>query len=271
MAVLSDATFQQLAELIYQRTGISIPPTKKYLVENRLAKLIDDFNLKGYDEFLYFIKYSPNGKESERLFDAITTNETYFFREPLQFDVFIEHAVSHALKNRGGMRNMRIWSAACSSGEEPYTLAMLLREKRMDVRAEILASDISHSVLRSAGRGLYSSYSVRNVPEHYMKRYFSQDGQDFQLARPIMDAVKFRNLNLVGDLRMPDARDFDIVFCRNVLIYFDQKAKQKAVSFLYDSLRPGGLLFIGSSESLHNVTRAFRPMTIDKVVVYEKV
>jgi chemotaxis protein methyltransferase CheR len=271
MAVLSDATFQQLAELIYQRTGIFIPHTKKYLIENRLAKLIDDFNLKGYDEFLYFIKYSPNGKESERLFDSITTNETYFFREPMQFDVFIDHAVPRVLQNRRGLRDIRVWSAACSSGEEPYTLAMLMREKRFDVRAEIMASDISHSVLRSAARGLYSSYSIRNVPDQYMKKYFTQEGQDYHLNRHIIGAVKFRNLNLVGDLRSPDMRDFDIVFCRNVLIYFDQKAKQKAVSFLYDSLRPGGLLFIGSSESLHNVTRAFRPMTIDKVVVYEKV
>lgn len=269
--ILSDSTFTQLTELIYLRTGIHIPPTKKYLVENRLAKLIDDFNLKGYDEFLYFIKYSPNGKESERLFDAITTNETYFFREPLQFDVFIDHVVPRVIEGRRGARNIRVWSAACSSGEEPFTLSMLLREKRPDVRADVMGSDISHSVLRSAANGVFSSYSVRNVPPPYMRKYFKQNGQDYLLDTSIKSSVRFRNVNLIGDLRPPEARDFDVVFCRNVLIYFDQKAKQKAVSFLYDSLRPGGFLFIGSSESLHNVTRAFRPVTINKVVVYEKV
>lgn len=269
--ILQDSTFREFCELIYEKMGIRIPPTKKYLVENRLFKVVEDFNLKGYEEYLYMIKYNPNGRGLERLYDAITTNETYFFREPQQFDVFIDRVVPKIMERKRPFNDIRVWSAACSSGDEPYTLAILMKEKRPNVRAEILASDISSRVLESARRGVYSSYSIRNVEQYYVEKYFKKEDPDYVLDRSVLAPVKFMNINLVEERKIPELKDFDVIFCRNVLIYFDDKAKQKAVSFLYDNLRPGGFLFIGSSESLHNVTRAFKPVTIDKVVVYEKV
>ncbi len=269
--VLQEATFRQFCELIYEKTGIFIPESKKYLVENRLVKVIQERNLKGYDEYLYLLRYNTNGTEYGRLYDAITTNETYFFREPQQFDALIDRIVPRVVEQKKSLNDIRIWSAACSSGEEPYTAAMLMREKRPTVRAEILASDISNGVLASARKGVFSSYSVRNVHQYYLTKYFRKQGEDFALDRQVMDSVRFMNLNLMDEGKLPELRGLDVIFCRNVLIYFDEKAKKKAVSLLYDSLRPGGFLFIGSSESLHNVTRAFRPVTLDKVVVYEKV
>lgn len=269
-AVLRDSTFAQLCELIYQRTGIFIPPTKKYLVENRLVKVIEDNNLKGFDEFLYTIKYSANGKEGDRLVDAITTNETFFFREPQQFDVLVDNVVPRILRERNPSGDIRIWSAACSSGEEPYTISMLMREKRPATRVEITGSDISGKVLDAARRGIYSSYSVRNVPRQFLDRHFRGVEADFELDAAVRSSVAFRKINLMDERAMAGMRGLDVIFCRNVLIYFDDRAKQKSVSLLYDSLRPGGFLFIGSSESLHSVTRAFRPFTLNKVVVYEK-
>lgn len=268
---LSDSTFTQLAEFIKDKTGINIPPTKKYLIENRLFKTLEDYNLKGYDEYLYLLKYSGNGKEINRLFDSITTNETFFFREPLQFDVFLKHILPSVIERKHGMKNIRIWSAACSSGEEPYTLSMLLKEKRPDVTAEIIASDISQQVISTAESGVYTSYSIRNVDDLYMRKYFTKQGETYVLDDKIRHSVRFRQYNMLSPLRPPELNNFDVVFCRNVLIYFDIKTKQEAVSTAYDSLVAGGYLIIGSSESLHNVTRAFKPTTIDKVVTYEKI
>jgi chemotaxis protein methyltransferase CheR len=268
---LSESTFTQLAELIKEKTGIHIPPTKKYLIENRLFKVIEDYNLKGYDEYLYMVRYSRNGKEVDRLCDSITTNETYFFREPLQFNVFIEHILPRIIENKQGMKNLRVWSAACSSGEEPYTLSMLLKEKRPDIMAELMGTDISKRVLQSAERGIFSSYSVRNVDNYFMRKYFTPKGESFALDEKIKSSVRYRHHNMLSGLRPPELNNLDVVFCRNVLIYFDIKTKQEAVSTIYDSLSPGGYMIIGSSESLHNVTRAFKPITIDKVVAYEKI
>lgn len=267
---LSDSTFQQLAEFIQERTGIHIPAAKKYLIENRLYKVLEEHNLNSYDEYLYMLKYGAGAAEIERLFDAITTNETYFFREPVQYDVIIESLLPKVLQSKSGDKTVRIWSAACSSGEEAYTLSLMLREKRPDVKAEIIGSDISRKVLGSAERGIYSSYSVRNVPKPYMMKYFTVNGQDYQLDKSILKGVRFKEHNLLSGRRGADLNSFDIVLCRNVLIYFENKTKQTVVSNLYDSLRHGGFLVIGSSESLHNVTRAFKPVTINKVVLYEK-
>ena len=267
---LSDNTFLELSRIIEDRTGIHIPDSKKYLVENRLIRVLEENNLKGYDEYLYLLKYSPNGGTFERLYDAITTNETYFFREPLQFDVFVDDIVPRLIKSKGGDRSVRVWSAACSSGEEPYTVSMVMSNRRPDVKLDIVGTDISSKVLSTAERAVYSSYSVRNIPEMYMKKYFKTQSNDFVLDAGIRKSVRFRNHNLLTDRLGIDFMNLDVVFCRNVLIYFDVKTKQQVVSTLYDSLRPGGYLVIGSSESLHNITRAFSPVTANKVVVYEK-
>jgi chemotaxis protein methyltransferase CheR len=252
-ATLSETTFVMIADFIYDKCGIHIPANKKYLVENRLSKLIEDSNVRGYDEFFYMVKFSPNGKETERLINAITTNETFFFRESHQLDVFIEDIVSRIMVDKKSTNDIRIWSAASSTGEEPYTIAMLMKEKRYNVRANIFGSDICTSALDSA------------------RRAFVKKGQHHILDSSICKSVDFRKINLLERSQVAQIAGVDVIFCRNVLIYFDSKAKQKAVSFLYDSLRPGGFLIIGSSESLHNVTRAFMPITFEKVLVYQKV
>lgn len=266
---LTDATFHQIRDVIYEKCGIFISDAKKYLVEKKIGPRIQERNLGGFEDYLAFIKFDQNGAETAKLFDAITTNETYFFREPQQFDLFIDVIVP-AVTDKKVVKDIRIWSAASSTGEEPYTVAMLLMEKRPAVKAEIMASDISTEVLETAAKGVYGSYAVRNVPEAYLKKYFRQSGWSQELNPAVRAAVKFQNANLMDEKKIRTFREIDVAFCRNVLIYFDDKAKQKAVSALYDCLRPGGYLFVGCSESLHNVTRAFKPVVINKVVVYQK-
>lgn len=272
---ITDDVFKQTRDFIYEKCGIFIPDNKKYFLENRLSKRIQDKNLKGYEDYLYNLKYDTDKNELIKLYDLITTNETFFFREPQQFDVFsgelMKRIVDENVKN--GRREVKVWSAASSTGEEPFTIAMLLLEKPelVGFKKEIYASDLSESVLQSAKTGMYGSYAVRNVPEPYLKKYFSNSNQQYALSATVKTAVKFMKINLIDEKEMKAMRGMDVIFCRNVLIYFDDKAKQRVVSLLYDALRPNGYLFIGTSESLHNITRAFRPVVINKVIVYQKV
>ena len=268
--ILQDTTFRQIRDLIYEKCGIFIPDTKKYLIEKKIGPRVQERNLASFEDYFSFIKYNPNGDENAKLFDAITTNETYFFREPQQFDVLMDTIVP-AVVDKKAVKDIRIWSAASSTGEEAYTIALLLAEKKPGIRPDIAASDISNEVIEAAKKGVYGSYSLRNVPPAYLQKYFRSSGWSQELNANIRSMVRFMNVNLIDDKKVHTIREMDVVFCRNVLIYFDDKAKQKVVSLLYDSLRPGGYLFIGSSESLHSVTRAFKPLTYNKVVVYQKV
>lgn len=269
---ISEATFRDLRDYIYDKSGIYINDTKKYLIENRLSRIIEEKKLKCFEDYIKLLKFSTNGNELTRLFDAVTTNETYFFREPQQLNVFAEGIFPKLFEQKKGVKSIRIWSAACSTGEEPYTISMMLMEKRLLTNQfEIYASDLSTGVLESAKKGVYNSYSVRNIPESYHKKYFTNNGQSYTLNASVKNSVKFMKANLIDNKNLKSFRGMDIIFCRNVLIYFDTKSKQKVVSNLYDSLNPGGYLLIGSSESLHNVTRAFRPCVIDKIIMYQKV
>lgn len=269
MKVLQDATFKQLRDFIYEKSGIYIADSKKYLLENRLIKRIQEKKLSGYEDYLYLLLYGNSADEITKLFDVVTTNETFFFREPQQLDVFIENLVPMIVKNNK-TKDVSIWSAACSTGEEPYTIAMLLLEKGYAIKKEIIGSDISDGTLESAKRAVYNSYSLRNVPLQYLKKYFKPNGQNYELSPAVRTTVKFMNINLIDEKKMKLVTGRDVIFCRNVLIYFDEKAKKKAVSLLYDCLKPGGYLIIGLSESLHNITRAFKPVVINRVVVYQR-
>lgn len=269
---LTDTTFKNIRDYIYEKSGIYISDTKKYLIENRLSRILQEKSINSFEEYFKLISFNSNGHELSRLFDAVTTNETYFFRESHQLTTLVEEVLPWIRNSKNGSNQLKVWSAACSTGEEPYTISMMLMEKSLSPGSfEIHASDISEGVLASAKRAVYNSYSVRNIPDRYMKKYFAPAGKDFNLNAKVKATVNFRKLNLIEDRNGKSIKGFDVVFCRNVLIYFDTRAKQKVVSNLYDSLNPGGYLIIGSSESLHNITRAFRPCVINKVILYQKI
>jgi len=265
---LMDDTFRNLRDYIFDLCGIYISDNKKYLIENRLAKILTENKLSSFEEYLKLIKVSNNGNDHSRLIDAITTNETYFFREPEQLNILINEILPKISNQKSEHDNIRIWSSACSSGEEPYTISMMLKKKSFNLsRYQIYGSDISEGVLSSAKKGEYSSYSVRNIPEAYLKKYFTSNGNSFVLDSSIKESITFKRINVIDINNIKLIRGIDVIFCRNMLIYFNTKSKQKVISHLYDCLNPGGYLFVGSSESLHNVTRAFRPNIINKVVV----
>jgi len=274
---LSSEMFKVMRDLICEISGISYPDNKKYLLENRIAERLKACNLKSYDEYYYLLKHDPsNLTELSAFFDAITTNETSFFRNPLQIVGFEKIVLPEILaeKNKKGSRNIKIWSAGCSTGEEPYTLAMIVAEILKGIAeswdVNVLATDISKSVLKFADKAVYNSHAFRNTPDKYKTKYFSNNGICYTVKDEIKKIVTKKYLNLADQVSMKMIKGMDTIFCRNVLIYFDDDFKKRVLSHFYESLRPGGYLFVGHSESLHRITKAFKVIHFKGALAYKK-
>mgnify|MGYP000891181698 FL=1 len=269
--------FLQLRDFIYEKSGIYFADSKKSLLENRLAFRLKAYNFTDYEKYYYLLKYDPQAaKELRALYDTITTNETSFFRSPPQIEAFAEKALPDVMARRqkAGEKSLRLWSAGCSTGEEAYTLGIVLKEVLKDSLREwdikIYASDISEKALRSAKQATYNEYALRGVPTEVRQKYFKSENSQFVVTDEIRALVELQFLNFMDSARMQLMKGFDIIFCRNVLIYFDDAARKKIVSHLYDNLNPGGYLFIGHSESLHNITRAFKLVHFPGALGYKK-
>ena len=276
---MSDHSFYALRDMIYERSGIFFPDQKKYILENRLLRRIEEGGFNDFEKYIDFLRFdSLRDREFSTLFDIVTTNETSFFRDMNQLEVFESFVLPQIVKEveKAGYKKLRIWSAPCSTGEEPYTLAMLLLSKFPGIQGagwdiEIHGSDISECVLNSARRGEYNDYSMRNVPPLYLDRYFTKNGNGKYGVKPeVKGMVRLSNINLFDNLRLRMFRGMNIVFCRNVLIYFDEAAKKRVIANIYDCLLPGGYLFIGHAESLFNISRAFKLVNINNILLYQK-
>lgn len=274
---LSDSAFAELRAFIYERTGIFFADKKKYLLEGRLGKRLQHLKLTGYGEYLQLLKYGKNkDEEYDYLCEAVTINETFFFRNEPQFEALEQVLLPEivAAKQKSGPPRLRIWSAACSTGEEPYTLAMLflerLKPRYPNLSVEIVATDINMAVLQVAAKAAYGEYSVRNLPPLYREKYFTMESGRFRVREEVTRLVKFQHLNLYNRQEIRQLRNFDIILCRNVLIYFDSKSKVQVVADLYNSLNGGGYLIIGYSELLHGISSAFKVKSLAKATAYKK-
>jgi chemotaxis protein methyltransferase CheR len=277
-AQLTDSQFSQLREFLYQRAGLHFSDAKKFLLESRLQKRLRELGTLDVAGYLALVTSPARGAaELRNLLDAVTTHETSFFRNRPQLEAFNRHVLRQLLEQRAArrQRQLRIWSAACSSGEEPYTLAMLLLEAlgtelaRWDVR--ILGTDIAHNVLEKAQAGEYGRYSFRSTPAYFIGKYFDTHGGDrFVLHDEPRRLVEFQALNFADGPRMRLMRGFDAIFCRNALIYFDLDAKRRYVAQFAQSLNAGGFFFVGHSESLHGVSEAFKLTHFPGALAYQK-
>jgi chemotaxis protein methyltransferase CheR len=274
---IKQTEFQQMRDFIYAQSGIYIPDNRKYLLENRLSNRIKSLNLKDFGEYLYFLKYDSGRKqELPRLFEVITTNETSFYRNPPQLKVFQETILPATLENlrKAGKRKLHIWSAGCSTGEEPYTLAILIHEtlkseiKTWDIR--ITANDLSEAVLRTARQGIYTEYALRTTPKEIIDKYFLAEAGRYKVRPDLKKYITFGQLNLNERGQVKMVPRSELIFCRNVIIYFDDAMKKRVISAFYDNLVPGGALFIGHSESLHHVSRTLKPTHHPGSIVYFK-
>ena len=276
---MSNHSFYALRDMIYKRSGIFFTDQEKYVLENRLLRHIEEGGFDDFEKYVDFLRHDPlRDKEFSSLFDLVTTKETSFFRDANQLQAFESVVLPPIVKEaeEKGCKKLRIWSAPCSTGEEPYTLAMLLLNKFPTIQdpgwdIEIHGSDISECVLQSARRGEYNDYSIRNVPPPYLDRYFTKNGNGKYNVRPeVRGMVRLSNINLFDNMRVKMFRGMNIVFCRNMLIYFDEAAKKRVIANIYDSLAPGGYLFIGHAESLFNISRAFKLVNINNILIYQK-
>ncbi|MGE4553162.1 MAG: protein-glutamate O-methyltransferase CheR [Desulfovibrionaceae bacterium] len=254
-AELGEAEFRRFSELIESELGIKMPPSKKTLLQSRFQRRLRALNLGDYRQYCDYV-FSPEGLESERphLYDAVTTNTTHFFREPHHFEILTGRVLPE-LSARLGRQTLKVWSAGCSSGQEPYTLAMVLEEyakAHAGFDYAILATDISTKILEHALRGVYTMDAAKDVPRALMTRYMlkSKDPAKglVRMAPEVRRHIRFRRLNFMEEFRLNSPRH--VIFCRNVVIYFDRPTQQRLFTKFCDHLIPGGYLFIGHSESL---------------------
>jgi len=273
---ISDKDFEQLRDFIYNICGMYFHSTKKYFLESRITRRMEATGSKTYQDYYQLLKSLRGGEELKFLMDEITTNETYFFRNVPQLNALETKLLPELVeaKNKMGFRKLRIWSAGSSSGEEAYTLSMILLEKRntllKDWIIEIIGTDINETVISQAKEGIYNAYSVRNIPDLYKRKYIREEGARFILSPDVKKFVTFNKLNLYDDSKMIFMKSFDFIFCANVLIYFDTASKSKVVQHFYNNLQPYGYFFVGQSESLHGVNDKFKTVHFPGGFTYKK-
>ena len=260
MINIKDAEFRQITEYIKKNYGINLTQ-KKHLIEGRVSNMIIEQGFNNFTDYLKFIFADTSGKEINSLINKLTTNHTFFMREAQHFEYFSE-IVLPLLESNSKLKDLRIWSAGCSSGEEPYTLAMIMKEYFGDNKfmwdTKILATDISQRVLEIAEIGIYSGEAIKNIPKNWETKYFNIiEGNNYQISNEIKAEVIYRKFNLMNEA-FPFKKRFNVIFCRNVMIYFDQKTKMELINKFYDMTEPGGYLFIGHSETIDKVESKYK-------------
>ncbi len=252
--------FELIARLLLERSGLALNKEKAYLLESRLNPVARKWNFSGFDELAQAIRKNNDEALLVDVTEAMTTNESFFFRDQRPFDQFTDIVLPHLLETRAAKRSFRIWSAACSSGQEPYTLAMLLKDQAKKLagwRVEIVATDLSNEILDKAKEGLYSQFEVqRGLPITLLVKHFVQVGDRWQIDDSLRKMITFRQFNLLGD---PSSLGrFDVVFCRNVLIYFDMPTKTRVLEGIADLLPSDGFLYLGGAETVLGTTGRFQ-------------
>jgi chemotaxis protein methyltransferase CheR len=251
-AAVSDPEFHLFQKLIYEKAGISLKDGKRTMVSNRLRKRLEAHGFSSYQRYYDFITRTDEGRDEIRRFvNCLTTNETYFFRHPEHFDWLAESILPECMlqRHRRGENALRMWSAACSSGEEPYSIAITLLERNLALGWEvsILGTDINSEMIDKASRGWYSRHSISRMPSTVLNRHFRKSADGFELDPDVRRRVQLRTENLLNS-RYHEF--FDVVFCRNVLIYFNDESKNRVLANVANAIRPGGVLILGYAESL---------------------
>jgi chemotaxis protein methyltransferase CheR len=259
---VTPADYDYLRKFLKERSGLDLSPDKQYLVESRLVPLARKASLPGIPELVLKIR-NGDGRLATDVVEAMTTNETFFFRDKIPFDHLRESIMPGLIQSRAARKSLRIWSAASSTGQEPYSIAMCLKEMSAALagwRIEIIATDLSQEVLEKCKAGLYSQFEVqRGLPIQLLMKYFTQSSEVWQLNADVRAMVQFRQLNLLQDFS--HLGTFDVIFCRNVLIYFDQDTKAMIFERMAKGLEADGTLLLGAAESVVGITDAFRPMS----------
>ncbi len=259
---MTPENYRHICDLVKRESGLVLSEDKGYLLESRLMPVARKWQLADLDAVAAALRKDQNGGMTRDVVDAMTTNESFFFRDNKPFDQFRDVVLPKLLELSAGKRQIRIWSAACSNGQEPYSLAMILKEagaKLAGWKIDIIATDLSREVLARAKSGLYSQFEVqRGLPVTLLVKYFKQEGERWQIDASIRSMVQFKEFNLLQPPRGFGV--FDVVFCRNVLIYFEAQMKAQILGNVADVLAPHGVLYLGGAETVIGVSDRFAPM-----------
>ncbi|WP_426410371.1 CheR family methyltransferase [Bradyrhizobium ganzhouense] len=258
---MNSLDYEYLRKVLKERSGLDLSADKQYLIESRLLPLARKAGLSGISELVQKLQGGSSALITS-VVEAMTTNETFFFRDKVPFDHFRDTIMPDVLKARASRRSVRIWCAAGSTGQEPYSLAMTLKEMGAALtgwRVEIIATDLSQEVLEKARAGLYSQFEVqRGLPIQHLVKYFKPNGETWQINPELRAMIQHRQLNLLQDFSQLGS--FDVIFCRNVLIYFDQETKINIFNRLARQIEPDGFMVLGAAETVVGLTDTFRPI-----------
>jgi len=271
--IITSEDFLKFKEFFYRKTGINFETTKRYFVDKRLIERIGATGTENFRGYFTLLRFQDSGEELQQLTNLMTVNETYFLREEYQFRCLVDSILPEVVRLRTGTHPIRIWCIPSSSGEEPYSIAMYLMEKWPGIHqwdVEIISSDIDTSILRRAREGRYSPRSVQHVPALWMERYFRGVGSEYQLCDDVRQAVEFTRVNLSEPAETSKYRNFDVIFCRNLLIYFDDVSRKMAAGTFYEALNPGGYICLGHSESMSRISPLFKVCKFPEAIVYRK-
>lgn len=270
--VLSEEAFGELRALLRKQCGLKWHSELKEIVERRLGARVEALRLPGFEAYGRYLQKQP--EELELALELLLTRETYFFREPRQLEVFVKRILPMLLEQRASEKSLRIWSAGCSTGEEPYTLAMLLSDDAAlgEWNVMVHGTDISRRAIQQAERGEYGAASLRATSEERRRQHFAQTApQRFSVRAELKAKVTWSRLNLIDSESVARMPPMDVIFCRNVLIYFDDEHRQRVLRSLHAQLRPGGFLVVGTSENLLRAETNFRWLELDGELCYQKV
>ncbi len=268
---LTPTEFVELKDIIYNNSGILFTEAKKYLMENRLSKRLSELNFTSFKEYIYYLKYDiKKRQELETMINLVTINETYFLRERGQMDYLVNTIVPDFIKE--GKRSIKIWSVPCSTGEEPYSIAILLTNAGLynKINIDLIATDINSDVVELAKKGEYHSASFRGVPSDFIANNFIQEGQNYFIKDEIKHKVRFNTGNITSPSASMLVGKVDVIFCRNVLIYFDIEGKKKAVDMFHKVLNDPGYLCLGHSETLNRISEEFTMKNFGTGILYVK-
>jgi chemotaxis protein methyltransferase CheR len=277
MMTLALKDFAAIRDEVYRKLGLFFEDSKVYFLQKRIEKRMEMRGVQSFADYAFLLRYGDKeGQEMQALANLVTTNETYMFREFEQLQSFADHCLPMTLKplEAANDRRLRIWSAGCSSGEEPYTLAIILKEVMHDFNIwdiKIKATDIDQVRLEMARRAVYEERSVREIPPEYFDRHIARLPAGYFAVKPeTAKLVDVEHLNLSDRIAMRSMRQFDFIFCRNVLIYFDDTSRKAVVDHFYNALKPGGFIFLGHSESIGRISTAFKLLRLGQHLVYRK-
>jgi chemotaxis protein methyltransferase CheR len=271
--IISDDDFLKFQEYFYRKTGIQFEQSKRYFVDKRLVERIEANRSETFRAYFTMLRFQASGVELQALVNLMTINETYFFREEYQFHCLINSILPEIIARKKDQSPIRIWVIPSSSGEEPYSIAMCLLERWSGIHnwdIEIISSDIDTKILSQARAGLYSERSIKHVPKAYMQKYFRHDAQGYQLSDDLRGAVEFTRINLMEPADVRGYRNFDVIFCRNLLIYFDDLSRKQAAETFYDALNPCGFICLGHSESMSRISSLYKIRKFPEAIVYQK-